>query len=324
MMLGLDPDRKQRRTASHHGRASFDSRPVPAVMQKPLWEAATAKLLVPLEIDSQVPTVAGVIRGHQIGAARICQLAATPHAGRRTRRLAAGVGSGYYKVALARGGTISIEQHGRRVLLQPGELAIYDTSDEYVVGSDLPFGLMIVLVPHDALELSRDRVAAVAASRLSPELAENVRKHLLALEPDGSAVDVDRAMDSIRTAVVSHPRIRAQEPLSSPLLAARVRELVGQKLTDPGLSPDYLAAVLGVSRRYLYAACGTELGPLATYIRIRRLERSRQLLVSPAGEISIAGIAWECGFPDPAHFSRLFRNMYGLSPTQFLRAGGGE
>ncbi|MEN3343914.1 MAG: hypothetical protein V7635_490 [Arthrobacter sp.] len=308
------------RVASPPGNESFDSRPVPAAMQRPLWEAATARFLVPLEISSLAPTVTGVIGSRRIGDTRVCQLSATPHTGRRTSLLASGTGSGCYKIALSLGGRVMVEQHGRRALLRRGEMAVYDTSDEYAVGSEMPFGLMIILVPHDTLGLSRERIAAIAATRLEGENADQVRRRLLALASKGDETAVADAMAALRAAVTAQPRTRFGTPMPAPALADKVRELVAEKFADPGLGPEYLAGVLGVSRRHLYAACADELGPLAAYIRVQRLERSRRLLDSRSeDESTVAEIALECGFADPAHFSRVFRGAYGVPPTKFRR-----
>lgn len=51
----------------------------------------------------------------------------------------------------------------------------------------------------------------------------------------------------------------------------------------------------------------------ARYIRNKKLENARQLLEGT--EIPIAEIAAKVGYSDPANFSRLFRNRYGMSPT---------
>ena len=47
------------------------------------------------------------------------------------------------------------------------------------------------------------------------------------------------------------------------------------------------------------------------------LEACRQLTYVPS---SVATIAYELGFQDPAYFSRLFRRHTGMTPTQFRRA----
>jgi AraC-like DNA-binding protein len=57
---------------------------------------------------------------------------------------------------------------------------------------------------------------------------------------------------------------------------------------------------------------------VAGWIRQRRLERCRRDLLDPvvaALPVSAIGARW--GYPDPAHFSRLFKSCYGVAPREF-------
>ncbi|MGW9552826.1 helix-turn-helix domain-containing protein [Citricoccus zhacaiensis] len=299
---------------------SFDSRRVPTVIQRSLWEKATAQFLVPLRIDASGVSITGIIVTRRLGAASLCRVRASPHRGIRTRDLAGGVGAGNYKIALALNGRVRVAQHGRQVLLEPGQLAVYDTSEEYSVGSEVPFDLLIALVPCGAVDLTRDRIAAVAATQLGGELAPSVRRGLLSLVSGQDAGSLEeRTWEALRRLVLQStpPRRPASRPDGR--VAADARRLIGERLADPDLTPDYVAAVLGVSRRYLYNAFSAEVGPVAHYIRTLRLERARELLAVEA-ETPVAAVGLACGFTDPAHFSRLFRRAYGVSPLQYRTA----
>lgn len=54
---------------------------------------------------------------------------------------------------------------------------------------------------------------------------------------------------------------------------------------------------------------------VTNYIRTRRLEHARLLLEKT--EESIRHIAISCGFIDAAYFTNCFKNMYGVSPTEY-------
>lgn len=51
------------------------------------------------------------------------------------------------------------------------------------------------------------------------------------------------------------------------------------------------------------------------YMIEKRVERVAQLL--EYSEDSISGIGYECGFASPAHLSRVFKDKYGISPTEY-------
>ncbi|SIO90333.1 helix-turn-helix domain-containing protein [Nocardiopsis sp. JB363] len=301
----------------------FDSRSVPAQARTTSWERVSTRFLVPLRIHTDAGAVSGVIGTRRVGQAGFCRLRATPHTGVRTARMATGAGAGHYKIALALQGPTLITQHGRRVLLRPGDLAVYDTSEAYSVGSELEFGLLIALVPHEAIGVSRDRVAAVAATRLTGPGARTVRSELSALSEGRAAPALlDQTLATIGALIGDTPPARAERHRAGDELVECAKEIIGHRLFDPGLDPDYVAAILGVSRRRLYTLFAERIGPVAAYIRTRRLEHAREML-SRRDAAGVSEVALECGFVDPAHFSRLFHRAYGAPPTRFrARAHG--
>lgn len=88
------------------------------------------------------------------------------------------------------------------------------------------------------------------------------------------------------------------------LMEANLEELVNL---------DELAALVGVSRRQLERLFKKYLGcvPRRYYLDLR-LKRARQLLLQTASSISEIAIA--CGFVSASHFSKSYREMFGLSP----------
>jgi AraC-like DNA-binding protein len=100
-------------------------------------------------------------------------------------------------------------------------------------------------------------------------------------------------------------------------LRARVRRFVDENL-DAQLGIGHLCSALGVSRARLYRAF-QDMDGIARYIQSRRLARVHRLLRDPAETRSIAQLALNHGFADPAHFSRLFRRRFGLSAQELRR-----
>ena len=59
--------------------------------------------------------------------------------------------------------------------------------------------------------------------------------------------------------------------------------------------------------------------PPAKWIREKRLSRAQQMLQST--QLSVADVAYSLGFENPTHFSRIFKQQFGYSPsTQMQRA----
>ena len=97
-------------------------------------------------------------------------------------------------------------------------------------------------------------------------------------------------------------------------------QAVETMLSEPDINLKSVASDHGVSTRYLqklFTAAGTT---FSHYLRNRRLERSKADLVSPLhNQLSISEICFRWGFNGSAHFSRVFRNKYGVSPREYKR-----
>ena len=51
------------------------------------------------------------------------------------------------------------------------------------------------------------------------------------------------------------------------------------------------------------------------FIRMIRFQKAKELLINPS--LSIASIAYDCGFTDPGYFSRVFKQDYGVTPQEW-------
>jgi transcriptional regulator GlxA family with amidase domain len=118
-------------------------------------------------------------------------------------------------------------------------------------------------------------------------------------------------------------------PLSETVAEPRVRRallLMEQNLARP-IAVASVAAELGLSARQLERLCRQHvgMGPASLYRQLRM--RYANWLIENTDR-SVTDIANEAGFADCAHFSRQFKDAYGLSPStrrlQPQRAAGGD
>ena len=87
----------------------------------------------------------------------------------------------------------------------------------------------------------------------------------------------------------------------------RRRLTVAEVARQAGVHPSYLAQLF----RERYAMSVGE------WVRNRRLEFARDALRNPT---SISAIAFQAGFADQSHLTRLFRARYGVTPAEYRRA----
>jgi AraC-like DNA-binding protein len=104
---------------------------------------------------------------------------------------------------------------------------------------------------------------------------------------------------------------------AAPLLPPAV-EYAWRRLRDShgGAAVAELAGELGYSRRHLSQRFGAELGlPPKALGRVLRFERAVGLLRA-GGEL--ADVAYTCGYYDQPHFNRDFRELAGITPSDFV------
>lgn len=102
-------------------------------------------------------------------------------------------------------------------------------------------------------------------------------------------------------------------------LLAKILRYIEDNLGSATLTPAGIAAAHAISLRGLYALFGQYHAAVSGHIRDRRLSHGYADVVQNVNE-PLSRIAGRWGFSSAAHFSRLFRERYGLSPSQ-LRSG---
>ncbi len=103
-------------------------------------------------------------------------------------------------------------------------------------------------------------------------------------------------------------------------LLIRIRAWIEEHLDYPELSPADVAAAHHISLRYLHKLFSVQQSTVAGWIRHRRLERCRRALLDPAQATRpVSAIAARWGILNAAHFSRVFRDAYGLAPAEYRR-----
>lgn len=93
-------------------------------------------------------------------------------------------------------------------------------------------------------------------------------------------------------------------------------------LSDPKLSIATVARGCGISPRYLSFLLKLQGTPFSTLIWEKRLQLASQWLASSKPlDASISEVAYRVGFKSPAHFSRMFKRVFHMSPSEYRTNG---
>jgi len=298
----------------------------------PEWHQVVSESFVPLDVSQSVPgAFKGRIRRRSLDDIKLYEVTATGHSVLRTPELITRSDRMYFKLSLQICGTGMLIQDGREAVLHPGDLSVYDTHRPYTLTFEEDFRALVMMFPHDLIDLPVDAVGQITAVRMagdeglgkviSPFLVEIARNLEQLNGPSGRRLSLN-ALDLVTTMFSNALAIgRGGSTDPNKDLLARIRTYIDAHLGDPELTPSTIAAAHYISTRHLHNLFQDSGTTVAAWIRSRRLEHCRRDLRDPvcAGR-PVAAIAARWGFFDAAHFSRIFKTAFGESPSTYRAA----
>lgn len=299
------------------------------------WEAHNATALIGLTCSTHHPDgLEASERTFDLGEVRLTDIRGNQHVIERPRPML----KTHPKEALF----ACILLEGGAFFFQSGECATLTAGDVIAYATDLPYlygftGNMRQLIVETELthlgplaEAHRPRAAIKLDHRVSGGrwLAQALRRTAQGF------VDHPRADAAPRVAARARALLQAllmpdamtpdlTDSVTWRLLRAEL--FIAEHLADPDLDAEAVARALGISLRHLNRAYATRGCTVHQWIVGQRLERANQELADPAWRrVSVAGMAYRWGFATPAHFSRVFKERYGLSPLRHRHQEAGS
>jgi len=307
-----------------------DTSSVPVEDRAEFWVSATSDLFVPLECTPHDRTsFRGLLHAGSVGPLALSRLDVSPHTIRRTQTLAAETNGDRYKLSLLLRGHALVVQDNREAVLRAGDFALYDCSRPYTIEGADGFRMLVCMIPRPALGLEPERVARMTATRiggadgiawaLAPfleRLADLAIRGEVPGTHDRIVESVVDLVESLCASVIGSDRVPRSSSQAEFVL--RARAYAKAHLADPSLAPGDIAAAVHVSTRYLHRLFQDEGSTVSSWIRQRRLEACRRDLADPSRrEETVTSIGTRWGLTSSAHLSRLFREAYGVSPTEY-------
>ncbi|TCS99787.1 AraC family transcriptional regulator [Tepidimonas ignava] len=292
----------------------------------PLWREWIWKHFGGLESDFYGDTdFDGCMSSVRAGDVILTQLEANRHRVVRTPDMVRKSAEGYLKIVAPVRGRAGVEQMGRQAWVGPGSWTIYDTTGSYAVGNPERVQHLIVMLPKAqmlarGLRLEPLMARPVGASSGIARVALTTMRSTFQELPNMSA-DAARGAGELIIQLVhlSLLELAGQQTqlTQREALKDRIRAYVALHLRNPALSVEQIARALNCSCRHLYNAFADEDETLAQYIQRQRLQACiRELQASPSTR-TITDIALSWGFNNASHFSRVFREHMGKSPSEF-------
>jgi AraC-like DNA-binding protein len=190
-----------------------------------------------------------------------------------------------------------------------------------------PYRTLALTVPRNVMpDGLRDRAlhglvpeASLPLTRLLAQLMRDVYEALPGMTvTQGEAAAAAIVEMALATSQGGYGLREERSPADLDLLG-RAQWQIERSLADPGLTVGTLLARLNVSRGVLYGVFA-EHGGVQAYIGERRLQRCYEVINGgDRADETLSAIAFSFGFRSEAHFSRSFKNRFGITPRD-LRA----
>ena len=111
-------------------------------------------------------------------------------------------------------------------------------------------------------------------------------------------------------------------PRSASATLIRAKRYISRNFCNVGLNVGLIASAVGASEAHLHRLFRAEGHSMMRYVQSHRLELAAQMLTRPGErQLQVKEIAYRCGFLNHAHFSRSFRQYFGVTPRTAATTG---
>lgn len=220
---------------------------------------------------------------------------------------------------------------GDEFILEPGQLVIWDSETAHDFEVLEAHRELYLLLPRERVPAGLARAALRPAftaavgpgSGLLAVAAEQLRainRELDHLSDAGLAIACQSLFDVLDSALTPP----AQRPSVNAALMIKVKQYIEDHLDDPQLSPSGIAAAQAISVRKLHLLFADTGTTVSRWIRDRRLRICYRELSRAGHKETVTNVAFRWGFNDAAHFSRTFKQAFGVAPSSILTSAKPE
>jgi hypothetical protein len=222
------------------------------------WRHLAEETVVPLELRVDGSRdFRSQIRAGQIGAVQVTEMTAPPAQAARTGRFIRRSDPELCKIDVVTHGSLVVEQAGRQATLGPGDLSFVDLSRP-ARWANSAARVVAVLFPRALLPLRPQEMDRLTGVRIAGDqgtgalvagLARQLPDQLDSCSPADGARLGTAVVDLLTVALAA--RLGGRQPATGTrqALLSQVHAFIEQRLADPALTPDTIAAAQHISVR---------------------------------------------------------------------------
>jgi AraC-like DNA-binding protein len=307
----------------------FRSEAAPQWVMEPRWTDALNGLMKPLVAPEQWKSFRGdVHQGETPLGIRLALVSGSPQ---QISFLNRAEPDGVWLVMLLSGRALLVDGP-KRTLLERDDIVHGSTRGSAALQFSEDFKILLVRFPASALNarIMPQTLRMNTQSGVGHVLAAMLRATFETLE--ALPEEQECAIESLlREFVVINLMVNANASSSGGLvgvqasLLQRAYQIIDARLSDPDLSMKKVAVELKISLRYLYKLFASSGEGFGRYVKRRRLDRCRCDLGNPIyAHVNVSEICFRWGFNEAAHFSRVFREQFEMSPRAWRKAAAAK
>lgn len=292
------------------------------------WNDVACKTFTAQTVEPLGPTFSASMVRTEVGDIRMAEAISEKSVVTHSRAQVALATEAYFLLHLHLAGESVNRQDGREIRLGPGDFTMVDSSRPYQLAFSQPTSILVLRIPRPILRryiACPDVVTLLpmagntGASGLASRFIQDVWRCVLNGMPPAQGNRLSGPiLDLLANAYAQVPEAHAVGSSLTEALRVQIRNHIEDNLDDADLTPCSVARAFGISTRYLHMVFREEPDTVARYIQRRRVEQSARALADPMRRtLSITAIATAHGFKSQAHFSRVFRESYGMAPSDF-------
>ncbi len=233
----------------------------------------------------------------------------------------------YFLLSLQVSNSSQVTQSERCAALLPNDFTLYSTSEPYDIVCQnnvdqlviqLPYQQLISRIPNaemlTGLRVDGQQGLGGMVSRQIRECTEAIGDQSQVVQQHMQSTLIDLVATGLSTLTDTHVEIAKPEQLK----LMQAKNIIHDHLTDFQLDRNFVAAAMGMSTRNLARIFKSSDLSITGYIRQCRLEAIATDLANPSlAEQSISTIACACGITNFQHFSKMFKDKFGASPSDY-------
>ncbi|MBI1880816.1 MAG: helix-turn-helix domain-containing protein [Chloroflexi bacterium] len=267
----------------------------------------------------------GAISTDQLAFVRLLEVISHPALVTRSKQAIIQSTAADIKVTYQLSGESVVNQANRTAHLGPGDWVLLDCTRPFSLTHttdhskhsalvlQLPKRVFCARLPNIEGLIGYTLSSKTGLGRVTYDFIQSVRREVAGMKPATRSHVAETLVDLLATNLSEtfYPATAAARSQAVTLL--EVKSYIHEHLHDPQLSVWMIAKALNISKSYLHLLFRGENTTVSQYIWDLRLEKCRADLANPLHRHqTITEIAFAWGFNSSTHFSRMFKERYGL------------